>query len=56
MSDECNTQLENHLGDPGADGMNFDELGYEGVNWIHLAQDRGQWREYVNTAVNLQVP
>jgi hypothetical protein len=26
------------------------------VNWIDMAQDRGQWRALVNTVLNLQVP
>jgi hypothetical protein len=32
------------------------EIGWEGVNWMHLAQDRGQWRAVVNTVINLWVP
>jgi hypothetical protein len=30
------------------------EMGYEGVNWIHLAQDRVQWRALLNTVMNLK--
>jgi hypothetical protein len=30
-----------HLGDLGVDG-NFREIGWEGVDWMHLAQDRNQ--------------
>jgi hypothetical protein len=26
------------------------------VDWIDLAQDRGQWRAHVNTVMNLWVP
>jgi len=32
------------------------EKGLEGVDWIHLAQDRDQWRAVVNMAINLRVP
>jgi hypothetical protein len=28
--------------------MNLKEMGYEGTNWIKLAQDRVQWRDGVN--------
>jgi hypothetical protein len=28
-------------------------IGYEGMNWIHLAQDRAQWWVLVNTVMNL---
>jgi len=37
-------------------GMNLREAGWEGVDWIHLAQDRDQWRALVNTVMNLWVP
>jgi hypothetical protein len=29
--------------------------GWEGVDWLHLAQDRDQWRAAVNTVMNLGV-
>jgi hypothetical protein len=32
------------------------EIGIDGVNWIQLAQDRVQWRAFVNTVMNLRVP
>jgi hypothetical protein len=32
------------------------EIRWEGVDWIHLAQDRDQWRALVNTVMNLRVP
>jgi hypothetical protein len=35
--------------------MNVKEIAWEGVNWIHLAQDRNQWC-VVNTVMNLRIP
>jgi hypothetical protein len=32
------------------------EIGKDGVDWIDLAQDRDQWRDPVNTAMNFRVP
>jgi hypothetical protein len=32
------------------------EIGIDGENWIQLAQDRVQWRAFVNTVMNLRVP
>jgi hypothetical protein len=32
------------------------EIGIDGANWIHLAQDRVQWRACVNTVMNFRVP
>jgi hypothetical protein len=29
--------------------MDLREIGWEGVDWMHLAQDRVQWRAVVNT-------
>jgi hypothetical protein len=31
-------------------------IDWEGVNWMHPAQDRDQWRAVVNTVMNLRVP
>jgi hypothetical protein len=36
--------------------INLTEIGWEGVDWIDLAQDRNQWRALVNTVMNLGVP
>jgi hypothetical protein len=32
------------------------EIGWDGMDWIELAQDRDQWRALVNTVMNLRVP
>jgi hypothetical protein len=31
------------------------EIGDKGVDWIHVAQNRGQWRGLVNTAMKLRI-
>jgi hypothetical protein len=36
--------------------MDLREIGWDGMDWIYLAQDRDQWRALVNTAMNLRVP
>jgi len=36
--------------------LNFNEMECEGVNWIHLAHCRVQWRALVYTVMNLLVP
>jgi hypothetical protein len=36
--------------------MDLGEIGIDGSNWIQLAQDRVQWRAFVNTMMNLRVP
>jgi hypothetical protein len=36
--------------------LDLREITIDGVNWIQLAQDRVQWRAFVNTVMNLQVP
>jgi hypothetical protein len=32
------------------------EIGWGGMGWIDLAQDRDQWRTLVGMAMNLRVP
>jgi hypothetical protein len=36
--------------------MDLREIGWDDMDWIHLAQDRNQWRVLVNTVRNLRVP
>jgi hypothetical protein len=31
--------------------MVLGEIGWEGVDWINLTQDRNQWRALVNTVI-----
>jgi hypothetical protein len=32
------------------------EIGWGGIDWIDLTQDRDQWRTLVNTVLNIVVP
>jgi hypothetical protein len=34
--------------------MDVREFGWEGVEWIQLAQDRGRWRAVLYTVMNLR--
>jgi hypothetical protein len=36
--------------------MDLREIGINVSNWIWLAQDRIQWRAFVNTVINLRFP
>jgi hypothetical protein len=31
-------------------------MGWSGMDWIDLAQDKDRWRDLVNTVISLQVP
>jgi hypothetical protein len=36
--------------------INVREIGWDGLDWIYLSQDRDEWRALVNTVMNLRVP
>jgi hypothetical protein len=36
--------------------MRLREIGWDGMDWIELAQDRDQWKALVNTVTKLGVP
>jgi hypothetical protein len=36
--------------------MDLREIGWDGMDWIDLTQDRDQWRALVRAVMNLRVP
>jgi hypothetical protein len=36
--------------------MDLRAIGWDGMDWIDLAEDTDQWRALVNTVMNLRVP
>jgi hypothetical protein len=42
----------------GVDKIKMDvrDIGWDGMDWIDLDQDRDQWRAIVNTVMNLRGP
>jgi hypothetical protein len=36
--------------------MDLREIGWGGKDWIHLVEERDQWRAVVNMIVNLHTP
>jgi hypothetical protein len=35
--------------------MNLKEMGFENVKWIHMPENNVQWRDPVNTLLNLRI-
>jgi len=35
--------------------MEITEIGWEDMDWMHLYQDRDQWRDLVKTVMNFRV-
>jgi hypothetical protein len=36
--------------------LDLREIGWGGMDWIYLAQDKDQWRALMNMVINLRVP
>jgi hypothetical protein len=36
--------------------MDLQDVGWDGVAWIDMAQDRDRWRAVVSAVMNLSVP
>jgi hypothetical protein len=36
--------------------MDLQEVGWGGMDWINLAQERDRWRTLANVVMNLRVP
>jgi hypothetical protein len=36
--------------------MVLGEIGWGGMDWIHLAQDRDKWMAVMNAVMNLRIP
>jgi hypothetical protein len=35
--------------------VDLSEIGFDGMDWINLTEDKDQWQADVNTVMNLQV-
>lgn len=49
-----------HLENLRSDGDNikkgFKEVGFQGVGWINLDEDRNKWQEFFRTVINASLP
>jgi hypothetical protein len=36
--------------------MGLREMGWDGMDWIDVAQDRDQWRALLKAVMNLRIP
>jgi hypothetical protein len=36
--------------------MDLRKIGWEGVDWMHLAEDKYQWRAVVNMVMKIWIP
>jgi hypothetical protein len=36
--------------------MYFEEISWDGMDWIHVAEDTEQWQTFMNKVINLRVP
>jgi hypothetical protein len=44
------------LGRPRCRGEDNIKMDVRGIGWMHVTQDKDQWRAVVNTVMNVRVP